>query len=83
MSFIICMEMYVADEQMRKWIDIVSRAQDGEVRSSVEFGTWWSKLVAALVAIAVIVAGVEAGRSFGCHVGWFSSSRCKADPASP
>lgn len=64
----------MADEQMRKWIDIVSKYdEEGTVRSYIEFGVWWTKLIAFLVALSVILAGVEACRSFSCHVGWLTS----------
>lgn len=66
-------------EEMRGWIDLVTEAdKEGKTRIHVGFPKGIRGKIALTVSIftflAVLVQGIEAGRSFLCHVHLISNS---------
>ena len=66
-------------EEMRGWIDLVTEAdKEGKTRTHIGFPKSFRGTIALAVSmltfLAVFVQGIEAGRSFLCHVHLISSS---------
>lgn len=65
-------------EEMRGWIDLVTKADNGNVTRTVVFPRGFRGKVALIASIltflAVMSQGIEAAHSFLCDMHWISSS---------